>query len=264
MKILLNFNLKDNDYIIFEENENFYLGHYQNNKFELIKNAAKNDLKNLVNQLITKPITKEEFLNNGIIIKNKDINIEKDLDKAIKLDFENHNSKNLKQNCLLLNENSQKTNNTNKQCLDSNQNDEKFKTTLIRYKIFVITINFLISFVFLTAINNRDYSGTFGGFEQLGDILIINFIQNFFSIIIEYIIAICIAVKYLPNINKLKFYIYIFGFSLLLLLPTPIIMALSSIPIPIIAAIFACYPCLCVLYITSKKLINLYNDNMQK
>ena len=255
MKILLNFNLRDNDYIIFEENENFYLSNYKNNKFKLIKTAAKNDLKNLVNQLITKPITKEEFLNNGIIIKNKDINIEKDLDKAIKLDFENHNSKNLKKNCLLLNENSQKTNNTNKQCLDSNQNDEKFKTTLIRYKIFVITINFLISFVFLTAINNRDYSGTFGGFEQLEDILII---------IIEYIITICIAVKYLPNINKLKFYIYIFGFSLLLLLPTPIIMALSSIPIPIIAEIFACYPCLCVLYITSKKLINLYNDNMQK
>ena len=180
MKILLNFNLRDNDYIIFEENENFYLSNYKNNKFKLIKTAAKNDLKNLVNQLITKPITKEEFLNNGIIIKNKDINIEKDLDKAIKLSFENYNSKNLENNCLLLNENSQE-NNTNQQCIDSNQNDKKFKTLLIRYPISIIAINFLIFLIWSTAIDNQEYNGVFGGLEAIGSILIISLIQNFLN-----------------------------------------------------------------------------------
>lgn len=205
MKILLNFNHNNNDYLFFTENETFYLGKYKKNTFEKIEESEKNSLKAIINLLISNDNIKDEFKKNNIIIKNNTTDITDELNNTIKINIENQKADNLKLNCSILNDKTIEIIRKQSDYTGIEDENSKFKNSLGNYVLSSIIIPIIILVIgWIIIMNTISTGGIFGGFNVVGPLLLLLLGCNIFSIIYEIVYIIKIIKKFIKQYSKSK------------------------------------------------------------
>ena len=231
MKILLNFNKTNNNFVIFAENKKFYLGKYNDNQFEKIIENEKETLKNFVGHLINNEVIIDDLDKFNISIIKSKIEITDELTNTIEIKIDENKLKIFKNNCAII------SGKPIEEEINDNENDEIYDNTKSFKKTMTIYINsswiiplilFVISF---SSLQNNSYDGMFGGLMAAGDLILSIITINSITLMYELIFTIFIIRKYLKHVSKFKLFIYIL---IIVILPIIIFQIWAIILLPLL------------------------------